>query len=61
MKTPFETQKAIRKAVAGSFREDFFNRPGATLAQYRGTANTFVNRKHKANRDACRGNFRMEA
>lgn len=54
-----DSGKAIRKAVAGQAREAFFARPGATLALYRGTANVYSNRKHKANRNACR-NFRAE-
>ena len=57
--SPDVTSKALRKAVAGQVRAEFFARPGATVAQYRGTANVYVNRKHKANRNACR-NFRAE-
>jgi hypothetical protein len=47
------TQNAI-KANAASRREAHFAQPGATATEWRGIANVHQNRKHEAQRKACR-------
>lgn len=42
------------KRDAGLQREEFFSKPGADLAQWRGTGNTHKDKRREANRKACR-------
>ena len=47
-------QKRSQKAAAGLDRKDYFSRPGATLAAWRGVHTCTPNGKAKANKNACR-------
>ena len=48
----------ISKSLAGQDRANYFAQPGATVNGWRGTHLVQTNRKHHANRHACRNSSR---
>lgn len=57
MKKKSSKKLSLYQAVKGALRKRHFESGGDT-ASWRGRANVYVDRKKKANKQACRGKFR---